>query len=101
MFKKILFKIWLLTITRSKYKKYFKKEGVNLSKQCYDVDSHTCDIRCQGCSDCPMAHGNPSRRRMMISEIKSHELSKFWVEFSSDPAVKKELDKIFESYRKS
>jgi hypothetical protein len=32
---------------------------------CYDIKTNTCDIRCQGCCDCPIAHGlNPSRRVM-------------------------------------
>ena len=33
--------------------------------ECYNEETNSCDRRCQGCSDCPIAQGlNPSRKTM-------------------------------------
>ena len=49
---------------------------------CYDEETHTCDGRCQGCTDCPMAHDIQVSKRIMKQYIKkSIEQKKEWDKF--------------------
>jgi len=54
-------------------------------KSCYSLLRHSCDGRCQGCSDCPFAEafhedspvGSVSRFRMLKFEISS-AIKRWW-----------------------
>jgi len=54
---------------------------------CYNENTHTCDGRCQGASDCPLAHDNVNRDEM-----------KLYIENAINQ--KEELDKIINELHK-
>lgn len=49
---------------------------------CYNEETHICDGRCQGCTDCPMAHDVQVSKRVMKLYIKnSIQQKEEWDEF--------------------
>jgi len=106
MIKNIIFWLWLNTMTIKKYKGYLKKENIQENERCYNVDTHDCDGRCQGCSDCPFAKGvKISKRKMMIYEVKGIENRKAWdkfmVELENDEEWQNEMREIKEKFNRA
>lgn len=72
--------------------------------ECYDEVTNTCDGRCQGCSDCPLAQGFDLSRRMMklyIKKAKEDEIEwdKVIEEMHQDPEYLKYVEKLREKYK--
>ena len=52
---------------------------------CYNENTHNCDGRCQGASDCPMAQDvNVSKRVMKLYIKKAIERKKEWDKFINE-----------------
>jgi len=66
---------------------------------CYDQNTHTCDGRCQGASDCPMAHDmnvNKEEMKLYIEEAitKKEEWDKVIEKLHQDEEFLKEIEKL-------
>ena len=66
---------------------------------CYNENTHTCDGRCQGASDCPLAHDVNVSKKIMKLYIENtinqkEEWDKFIEELHQDKEYLKEVEKL-------
>jgi hypothetical protein len=74
-----------------------------MSYDCYDVETNSCDGRCQGASNCPAARKSPSSRARMRAYILASKADKRYrerieKEMFTDP---KFMEDVRELYKKT
>jgi len=67
--------------------------------ECYNENTNTCNGRCQGASDCPLAHDVNVSKRIMKLYIENainqkEEWDKFINELHQDKEYLKEMEKL-------